>query len=486
MTDSFDKTQTGIQTGPESAAGKAGSQPGQGGLDKKKAIIAGGAFLAMLGVLFALSQVKAARAAKKPNADEAQIQAKEAAKKGELKNRVDNLEQAPLGKDAKFDEAGNFLGPSVQNVELPENKKSADLKAGTGGTNEKALDELALPEQKTGQYSNFSGNYQPSNGRHGEESDPSVMREQRAGQKEERELIASSMLGYSRNRVMQGPSSGGFQQASMSPADEAAAKKAALMAQVAQIGQSMGQKAAPGMVAPGMGGETGYIAPMPGAGRSFTRPGEVADMRIYPGEYVKVPEGKSLECVLVNQVLAQAHQSPVIVTVSRDFLSSDGRLLVPAGARLVGMADRIEDMNQERMFQAFNRIDFPGPNGETAWFPERRIPEALSPNGALGVEGKVKRGIMKALMSSIALGVVQGMGAAAAGPITMSTTTGITTITPGQQAVGKVSDNLNRFSERVLSRYMNMVPQVILKPGTRIRVYLSEDTLMSVYRGGDR
>jgi type IV secretory pathway VirB10-like protein len=75
------------------------------------------------------------------------------------------------------------------------------------------------------------------------------------------------------------------------------------------------------------------------------------------------------------------------------------------------------------------------------------------------------------------------MGAAAAGPTTISTTTGLTTITPGQQAEAHVADNLNRFSERVLSRYMNMVPQITLRPGTRLRVYFTEDTIMSFYGG---
>ena len=136
-------------------------------------------------------------------------------------------------------------------------------------------------------------------------------------------------------------------------------------------------------------------------------------------------------------------------------------------------------MNQERMFMALNRIDFP--NQDTAWFPTHRLPDGLSPDGALGVQGHVKRGIFRALMASIALGVVEGMGAAAAGPVTMSTTTGITTLTPAQEATSKVADQLNRFGDRVLSLYMNMVPQINLRPGTRLRVYFSEDTLMSLY-----
>lgn len=487
MSESFDKTQTGIQTGAD-GGGKAPAPGGGGTFDKKKAVIAGAGFLAMLGILFGISQLKQAKAGRKPSADEAQITARENAKKGELADKVKNLEQAPVGKDAKFDEQGNFLGPAVQQVELPENAKGPGAaKAGkVGSSPESAIDQLAMPEQKQGGYSNFSGSYQPSGGgsRH-EDADPSVMREQTAIKKEERELLAASMLGYSRSRAQMGGTGAAY--AVRTPQSEADAKRAALAASANQVAQAVrgGGMVPPIAAGAGAGQESGYIQATPGTGRSFTRPGEVADMRIHNGEYVRVPEGKSLECVLVNEVLAQAHQSPVIVTVSRDFRSADGRLLVPAGARLVGMADRIEDMNQERMFTAFNRLDYAGQDGPTAWFPEHRIPEGLSPIGSLGVEGKVKRGIMKALMSSIALGVVQGMGAAAAGPVKFSTTTGMTEISAGQMASARVADQLNRFSEKVLTRYMNMVPQVILKPGTRIRVYLSEDTLMSVYQGGE-
>lgn len=480
MSDSFDKTQTGIQTGADSG-GKAPASGG-GTFDKKKAVIAGAGFLAMLGILFGISQLKQAKAGRKPSADEAQITARENVKKGELADKVKNLEQAPVGKDGKFDEQGNYLGPAVQQVELPENAKGPGAKVGKPGSPESAIDQLAMPEQKQGAYSNFSGGYQPSGGgsRH-EEADPGVMREQTAIKKEERELLAASMLGYSRSRAQVGGTGAAY--AVRTPQSDADAKRAALAASANQVAQAVrgGGMVPPVAAGAGVGGqESGYIQATPGTGRSFTRPGEVADMRIHNGEYVRVPEGKSLECVLVNEVLAQAHQSPVIVTVSRDFRSADGRLLAPAGSRLVGMADRIEDMNQERMFTAFNRLDYAGQDGATAWFPEHRIPEGLSPIGSLGVEGKVKRGIMKALMSSIALGVVQGMGAAAAGPVKFSTTTGMSEISAGQMASARVADQLNRFSEKVLTRYMNMVPQVILKPGTRIRVYLSEDTLMSV------
>ena len=301
------------------------------------------------------------------------------------------------------------------------------------------------------------------------------MREARAATKEERDLLASSMLGYSRANALT-PAHGGPQgsQKAAKTTEDRPLTPGELLAMTPMGG--------PGKAPERQGGaESEYIAPLPGSGRSFTRPGELADMRITGGDYAKVPEGKSLECVTVNQVLAQAHQSPVILTVSRNFYTSDGRLLVPAGARILGVSDRIEDMNQERMFMAFNRVDFP--DGETAWFPEHRIPEALNPIGSLGVEGKVSRGIFRALMSSIALGIVEGMGAAAAGPMTISTTTGITEVKPGQQAVAKVSNQLDKFSERVLSRYMNMVPKIVLKPGTRVRIYLSEDTLMSVYQG---
>ena len=464
----FDKHQTGIQSGGKSAA-SAGGQ-----LDKKKALLAGAGFLALLGLLFGLFQLKHIDAGHKSNPDEAQIKGRENAKKGELADKVKNLDQALVCKDAKFDEQGNFLGPQTPPFELPENTKGPLNRGGRLASTESAIDQLALPDQKQGEgYSSFSGSYRPGGGtaRH-EDTDPSVMREQNSIKKEERELLAASMLGYSRSLVQQ-VTRQETTRVPVTPESEMEARLAAMRGSINQAG--------PGSA--GDGKDSGYIRPMPGSGRSFTRLGEVADMRIHSGEYVKVPEGKSLECVLVNEVLAQSHQSPMIVTVSRDFRSADGRLLVPGGARLVGMADRIEDMNQERMFTAFNRLDYPGQDGATAWFPEHRIPEGLGPNGSMGIEGKVKRGIMKALMSSIALGVVEGLGAAAAGPVNLSTTTGMTSISGGQMASARVADNLNRFSEKVLTRYMNMVPQVTLKAGTRLRVYLSEDTLMSVYQG---
>lgn len=464
-----EETKTSIET--EGPAGKKAGDSAPGSFNAKKAIIAGSVFLAMLGVLFGISMLKAARAAKKPNADEAQIEAREAQKKGELKAKVANLAQAPIGQDSAFDEQGNYVGPMVPSVELPENKK-ASAYPGTQRAQEDEIGQMALSGKTSpAPYSPYSGSYQPSSSgsySKGQEGDPGVMRETRAASKEERDLLAASMLGYSRRAAQGLQGAPGTPKAGDGTRTPTAEEIAALAgANLAGAGREP------------HGAEAEYIKPMPGGGRSFTVPGELADMRVHGGAHAKVPEGKSLECVTVNQVLAQAYQAPVILTVSRDFRTADGRLLIPAGARIIGMSDRIQDMNQDRMFLAFNRLDFP--DGETAWFPQHRLPEALDTIGSLGVEGKVKRGIMKALMSSIALGVVEGLGAAAAGPQTISTTTGIMEVKPGQQAVARVSDQLGKFSDRVLSRYMNMIPKITLKPGTRVRVYLSEDTLMSLY-----
>jgi type IV secretory pathway VirB10-like protein len=466
---------TGIQTGPASTVPSPGG--GKAPLNTKALIVAVLAMLGTGGLLGGIYYMKHSGVEKPKNADEAQIEMKEKGKKLEAATKVQNLEQAPLGGTGKFDDQGNFLGPAVPPVELPENGKSSQLnKLGKfgGNSNDSAISALAMPGGGADDYSNYSGAYKPRAGM----TQPVAAGADQGNSKEERELLAASMLGYSRARAQGGP---------VVAAAHVATPQEAAAAQIqAMTGAMQGMQ-------PGMGGgagannanagnkESNYIAPAPGSGRTFTRPGEVADMRIRNGESVRVPEGKSLECVLVNNVMAQANQSPMIITVSRDFRSFDGRLLVPAGARLVGMADRVQDMNQERVFMAFNRIDFP--DQETAWFPQHRLPEGLDPAGSLGVEGLVKRGIMKALMASIALGVVEGMGAAAAGPTTISTTTGLTTITPGQQAEAHVADNLNRFSERVLSRYMNMVPQITLRPGTRLRVYFTEDTIMSFYGG---
>ena len=79
-------------------------------------------------------------------------------RKDELKTKVDNLEQAPLGGDGQFDEQGNFVGPKVPNVELPEDKRTGERKGGRG-TPETEIGKLALEPQNGAEapYTAFSG-----------------------------------------------------------------------------------------------------------------------------------------------------------------------------------------------------------------------------------------------------------------------------------------------------------------------------------------
>ena len=399
--------------------------------------------------------------------DEDVIEKMQQTKKADATAKVDRVAQDSIGKDSLFDAQGNYLGPAVPDDIKPAIRKVSPKELER--QNEAAITSVALPSG-----GNTTENFGTrTRGDYGGTQDPSLLREKRVTQKEEREVIGGSMLGYRASRADEGTR--GSLRSSQGRGEDAIRQT-----DVIRVvgGDTQGGRGTLG----GSPGVNESPLSLPGRSRSFTLPGELADMRISHGDYVKVPEGKSLECVLVNRIAAQSNESPVQVSVSRDFRSSDGKMLVPAGTTLLGKQFRISDMNQNRMLIQFNRMDFP--NHQTAWFPVRTLPDGLDLQGEMGVEGTVKTGIFKAVMTAIALGAVEGLGAAVTGPVNINTTTGMTNINAGQMAAGRMADQVTHVADKVASRYLNMVPTIILEPGRRIRVYITEDTLMNVYLEG--
>jgi type IV secretion system protein VirB10 len=203
--------------------------------------------------------------------------------------------------------------------------------------------------------------------------------------------------------------------------------------------------------------------------------GAVGDMRIggQVGPDQTVRQGKFLDCVLVNEIRADLMESPAIAMVSRDFVSLDGQyVLIPAGAKLVGAAGRVQNLQQARVYLRFDRVLFP--DQRSAYFPTRKLP-AVDGRGAVGTEGDVDRHFMLMFGSAVMLGLLDGLAAAVEGANNSATPTARELI------MARTSMNLSQVVSGILARYGNVVPTITVDAGATMKVFFAEDVQMSPY-----
>jgi type IV secretion system protein VirB10 len=203
--------------------------------------------------------------------------------------------------------------------------------------------------------------------------------------------------------------------------------------------------------------------------------GGVGDMRIGgdlgPDETVR--QGKFLDCVLVNELRADLVDSPVIAMVSRDFVGLDGRyVLVPAGAKLLGEAGRIQNLQQERVYIKFDRLLFP--DQRSAYFPVRKV-SGVDSMGAVGVAGDVDRHFLLQFGAAVVLGVLDGVGAAVQSP------SAGTNPTLRDLVMARASGNFSTVIGGVIQKYANVVPTVTVAAGAKMKVFFAEDVRLSPY-----
>ena len=227
---------------------------------------------------------------------------------------------------------------------------------------------------------------------------------------------------------------------------------------------------APGVVAgPGDGGPgvslTEFYTPGPdfevgeSSGRGTVAVARWADV---PEGMDLVYEGRMMQAVLETQLTgdftgpARARLTLPVRTVDR------ARVVIPRGAVALGQARAVENGFQTRLAVTFDRLLFGDGRSVRLGF------EALSAVGETGLADEVNRHYMSTLGGVGAVGLLAGLSA-------------------GGGAEGYFDPARQQFSVaaiRFLDRFMNRLPEVTVRAGHPVRIYLTQDLL--VPRGGAR
>jgi len=408
--------------------------------------------------------------------DETRLLAKAEEAQVKRQNDAKKLKQADVGSGYQVDPDGNLIGPS-ENADLPQNKALDDVIGARGGAEAEIAKGIQVTKRGRREASedSASGLLGRKDDRDRDEKEEKVQRAE----------LEKSMLGYSTVK--------GAKWAALRPetGDEGDATKkgeskepssieraiSSAEQRLAALRDGAGSGASPGMsggasAGPSKGGAD--LMPAEEQAQAFTV-GAVGDMRIGgdvgPAQIIR--QGKFIDCVIVNEVRADLMESPVIGMVSRDFVSLDGEyVLVPAGAKLIGTAGRVQNLQQARVYIRFDRVIFP--DQRNAYFPVRRLP-AVDGAGAAGVEGDVDRHFFLMFGSAVMLGILDGLAAAVEGANNSAT--------PGAREllIARTSMNMSQVVSGILARYGNVVPTITVEAGSKMKVFFAEDVRMSPY-----
>lgn len=179
-------------------------------------------------------------------------------------------------------------------------------------------------------------------------------------------------------------------------------------------------------------------------------------------------EGTILETVLLNR-LDGDFAGPIECLVASDIYSHDRQhLLIPSGTKVLGEAKRVDTFGQTRLAVAFHRLIMP--DGYSVSLDQFK---GMNQIGDTGLRDTVNNHYFKIFGASLAVGAIGGIAEAGSGGVlTQSGTQSI------QQGVG---ESVGQTSQRILDKFLNILPTVTIREGHRVKIYLSGDLALPDY-----
>jgi type IV secretory pathway VirB10-like protein len=220
---------------------------------------------------------------------------------------------------------------------------------------------------------------------------------------------------------------------------------------------------------------TGAPATAPGQDQSETaksKPVGEAQKSAVPAshdgkEYVLF-EGTVLEALLINR-LDGTFAGPVSCLLSNNVYSHDRQhLLIPAGSKIVGAASKVDAFGQARLAVVFHRLIMPD-----GYSVNLDLFKGLDQAGATALQDKVNNHYARIFGASVAIGVLGGVAQLGTGSAINS---GSSDRIREGFGVGMAN-----AGEHILDRFLNILPTVTIREGTRVKIYISNDLLLPDY-----
>jgi type IV secretory pathway VirB10-like protein len=191
------------------------------------------------------------------------------------------------------------------------------------------------------------------------------------------------------------------------------------------------------------------------------------DFDTYDGRLYRIFEGTVLEGVVTNHIDG-GFSGPIMVSLTTDLYSHDHQqLLFPQGTRLLGDVQSVGNAQQRKMFVTFHRAICP--DGFSLDFAKYI---GLDQIGTTGLATKVDHGYLQAFAAAAAIGGLGGLAQIGNNG---------SVFTPSTQIRNGISEESAMEGEQVLNHFLNRLPIITLKEGSRARVYIGTDLLIPSY-----
>ena len=191
------------------------------------------------------------------------------------------------------------------------------------------------------------------------------------------------------------------------------------------------------------------------------------DFDTYEGRLFRVFEGTVLEGVVTNHIDG-GFSGPIMVDLTTDLYSHDHQqLLLAQGTRLLGEVQSVGNAQQRKMFVTFHRAICPD-----GFSIEFRKYIALDQIGTTGLATNVDHGYLQAFAAAAAIGGLGGLAQIGNNGSVLDPSTEIRNGISAQSAAE---------GEQVLNHFLNRLPVITLKEGSRARIYIGADLLVPSY-----
>ncbi|HEV2314288.1 MAG TPA: TrbI/VirB10 family protein [Candidatus Acidoferrales bacterium] len=179
-------------------------------------------------------------------------------------------------------------------------------------------------------------------------------------------------------------------------------------------------------------------------------------------------EGTILETVLLNRLNGDFN-GPVECLVTTDVYSHDRQhLLIPSGTKVLGEAKRVEAFGQTRLAVVFHRLIMP--DGYSVSLDQFK---GMNQIGDTGLRDKVNNHYFKIFGASLAVGAIGGVSEAQS--------SGLLTQTGTQSIEAGIGESMGQTSQRMLDKFLNILPTITIREGHRVKIYLSGDLALPDY-----
>jgi type IV secretion system protein TrbI len=197
-------------------------------------------------------------------------------------------------------------------------------------------------------------------------------------------------------------------------------------------------------------------------------PPNASALNVAQGKNYVIFEGTILETVLLNR-LSGDFTGPVECLITNDIYSHDRQhVLIPSGTKVLGEAKRVEAFGQTRLAVAFHRLIMP--DGYSVSLDQFK---GMNQIGDTGLRDQVNNHYLKIFGASLAVGAIGGIAEAGSG--------GLLTQSGTQSMQQGIGESLGQTSQRILDKFLNILPTITIREGHRVKIYLSGDLAVPDY-----